>query len=262
MLEVKTITPDIFCIHVPYHDIFVAIYMIRTERGTVLFDAAGFNEDLDAYIYPALRQLGLSPTHIFISHNHSDHSGGLARAVELFPEAVIFSRSEKLKETYSNSFSPEDGELLLGVLQTVTIPGHTEDSAALLDLRTGTLVSGDCLQSFGIYGSGLWYGNIRFPAAHVEAIAKLRALPIETVATAHDYHPCGVVSTGKDAVRARLDSCIEALIRLRNVADAYPEADAQQVADLCNDGVYPTVGAHVITALRKAAEDSGFALRV
>ena len=262
MLEIKTVTPDIFCIHVPYRDIFVAIYMIRTERGTVLFDAAGFHDDLDTYILPALQQLGLAPTHIFISHNHSDHSGGLARAAELFPDAVILSRSDKLQETYPNVCHFEDGERLLDVLQAVTIPGHTEDSAALLDLRTGTLVSGDCLQSFGIYGSGRWYGNIRFPAAHVAAIAKLRTLPLETVATAHDYHPCGVVSVGKEAIRERLDTCIEALIRLRDMADAHPEADDQQVADLCNDGVYPTVGAHVITALRKAAEDSAFALNV
>ena len=143
MPEIKTITPDIFCIHVPYRDIFVAIYMIRTERGTVLFDVAGFHDDLDAYIQPALQQLGLVPTHIFISHNHADHSGGLARATELFPDAVILSRSDKLQETYPNVRHFEDGERLLDVLQTVTIPGHTEDSSALLDLRTGTLVSGD-----------------------------------------------------------------------------------------------------------------------
>ena len=31
-----------------------------------------------------------------------------------------------------------------------------------LDLRTNTLITGDCLQSYGIYGSGAWYGAVAF----------------------------------------------------------------------------------------------------
>lgn len=255
MIEIQTITNNISCFKVPYKDIFVAIYVLRTDTGTVLFDTAACDADVDNWIAPALQQLGVVPTHIFISHNHTDHAGGIARAAELWPEAVILSRSQKLGEEYAKVHCPEDGELVLDVLQVVTVPGHTADSSALLDLRTNTLVSGDCLQSYGIYGSGAWYGAITLTAAHYAAVRKLRTLPIENIATAHDYHPVGMISYGADAVAARLDSCIGALDRVRGMLETNPSLDDEQVTQLCNDGRLPRVAARVVAAMRKAASE-------
>lgn len=255
MIAIKQVTDHVFCFNVPYKDIFVGIYVLRTAKGTVLFDTAGCNEDIDNWILPALHQLNVTPTHIFISHNHADHAGGLARAAELFPDATILTRCEDLVQAYSNTHCPEDGELLLDTLQVVTIPGHTTDSAALFDLRTNTLVSGDCLQSYGIYGSGYWYANITFPAEHFAAIEKLRKMPIDTIATAHDYHPCGMISQGVDEIALRLDSCVEALNHVRAIAEANPKLEPIPVARLCNDGTLPNVASKVIVALRKAAAE-------
>lgn len=149
----------------------------------------------------------------------------------------------------------DKGMVLLGTLQAVTIPGHAADSAALFDLRTNTLVSGDCLQSFGIFGSGCWYGNITLPGKYFAAIEKLQALPIDRIATAHDYHPCGIVSIGRAAVTAWLDSCIDALRRVQTVMQKNPEPDDTQIARLCNDGKPPKVASAVVAALRSAAAD-------
>lgn len=252
MIAIEKITDHIHCFKVPYKDIFVGIYVLQTDNGTVLFDTAACDEDVDTWILPALQQLGVTPTHIFISHNHTDHAGGLARAVALFPDVVILSRSEKLKESYPNVHSPADGEVFLDTLQVVTIPGHTLDCAAILDLRTNTLVSGDCLQSYGIYGSGYWYANITLPVRHFAAIEKLRTLTMDTIATAHDYHPCGMISRGAAEIAKRLDSCVEALDRVRAVSDANPQLDPIEVARLCNDGTLPKVASKVIVALRTA----------
>ena len=255
MLEIKEFNEHISYFNVPYKDIYVGIYVINADDGVVLFDAAATDADVDGYIAPALEQLGVKPTHIFISHDHTDHSGGLPRAAALYPEAVIVSRSDKLKETYPNVLTLEDGAMLTEHLQLVTIPGHTADSAALLDLRTNTLVTGDCLQSYGIYGSGYWYGAIRLTAPHYAAVRKLRAIPIENIATAHDYHPVGQFSLGKDAVAARLDSCIGALERVRAIMESNPQLTDEEVAQLCNDGRLPKVAARIVTALRKAATE-------
>ncbi len=257
-MQLTQITDHIRCFPVSYKDIFVEIYILQTESGTVLFDTAACAEDVDGYIAPALMQLGVTPTHIFISHNHGDHAGGLARAKELFPDAVILSRSQKLREAYPDIHCPEDGEILLGCLQTVTIPGHTPDSAALLDLRTHTLVTGDCLQSMGIYGSGYWYGAIGLPAEHAAAIEKLRTLPIENIATAHDYHPDGIYSFGAESSGKRLDHSIGALRRLQEIIAANPELDDAQIAALCNDGTLPKVAARIIGAVRLATEEGRF----
>jgi len=255
MLEIKTFNEHISYFNVPYKDIYVGIYVIKTPDGAVLFDTAAGDADVDNYIAPALEQLGVKLTHVFISHNHSDHAGGLARVAALYPEAKIISRDGELKETYPDILALEDGDMVNDHLQLVTIPGHTADSAALLDLRTNTLITGDCLQSYGIYGSGYWYGAIRLTAPHYRAVRKLRALPIENIATAHDYHPVGQFSLGKDAVAARLDSCIGALERVRAIMEANPALDDKQVADLCNDGRLPKVASRVVAALRKAADE-------
>lgn len=257
-MDILQITQHIQSFQVSYKDIFVQTYILQTQEGTVLFDAAAGAEDVDNYILPALEQLGVSPTHIFISHNHRDHSGGLARAVQLFPSARIIARSPAIQETYPNAYIPEDGEVILDCLQVVTIPGHTSDSAALLDLRTNTLVTGDCLQSFGIYGSGEWYGAISMPAEHAIAIQKLRALPIDNIATGHDYHPDGLFSFGKEHVAQRLNNCIDALRRLQNTMAAHPQMNDEQIAQLCNDGTFPTVSHRIVAAVRRATLDGAF----
>lgn len=255
MLKIEKINEHISCFNVPYKDIYVGIYVIRFDGGAILFDAAATDQDVDDYIAPAMAQLGVTPTHIFISHHHKDHSGGLPRAAALWPDAVIVSRSDKLQEAYSGVLALEDGQMLTDCLQIVTIPGHTPDSAALFDLRTDTLITGDCLQSYGIYGSGNWYGAIRLPKEHYAAVRKLRAMPIETILTAHDYHPVGQHSFGKDAVAARLDSSIGALERVRAILEANPGAGDEEVAMLCNDGQLPKVAPWVVTALRDAAKE-------
>lgn len=253
MLKIETLNQHISYFHVPYKDIFVGIYILRSADSVILFDAAGEDADIDNYIVPALKQLGISAsqlTHIFISHNHRDHAGGLRRASELFPKAVIVTGSEALKEQYPNTLTPTDGQMLTKDLQIITIPGHSPDSAALLDLRTSTLVSGDCLQSYGIYGSGAWYANIGLPDLHYKAIDKLRKLKIETIATAHNYHPCGMLSFGKQAVAERLDSCIEALERVRNLIKTIPDLNDEQITKLSNDGTLPRIASRIVTALR------------
>lgn len=247
MVTIENVNDHISYFKVPYKDIFVGIYVLQTEKGALLFDAAATDWDVDNYIRPALEQLGVRPTHVFISHNHADHGGGLARVRQVYPDATVVARSKQIE----NAHCPEDGELLLGVLQVVTIPGHTADSAAILDTRTGTLVCGDCLQSYGIYGSGFWYGAIGVPEAHLAAIEKLCKMPLQTVATAHDYHPCGMISRGEAAISRRLDHCVGALKRIVDIAGENPTLDDEQLAQLCNDGTLPKVSARIAGILRK-----------
>ena len=66
-------------------DIFTTVYTVKTDKGVLLFDAASFDTDLDAYIQPMLDELKITAEdlkYIFISHNHGDHSGGLRPIIE------------------------------------------------------------------------------------------------------------------------------------------------------------------------------------
>ena len=57
MLEIKKFNEHISYFNVPYKDIYVGIYVIKTPDGAVLFDTAANDADVDHYIVPALEQL-------------------------------------------------------------------------------------------------------------------------------------------------------------------------------------------------------------
>jgi glyoxylase-like metal-dependent hydrolase (beta-lactamase superfamily II) len=251
----QRINENVYFVRIPYKDIFTTVYFIRTEVGVLLFDAASFDSDVDDYILPAIDELGIAADelkYVFISHPHIDHAGGLKRLLYYLPTITVVSAAQKHLEEYSdyNVISPGDGDLLLDVLKVVEIPGHTIRAGGILDTRDRTLISGDSLQLYGIFGSGRWGANIRFPAEHFSAIEKLKGMEIDNICAAHDYHPLGQFCVGRDKVRAALDACIEPLIRVRGLIEANPDKDDELIAAVYNDGTVPTLGAHVVTAVR------------
>lgn len=253
-MKIEQFNENIFYFEVPYEDVFVNIYVIKYDDKAILFDAAATDFDVNTYILPALSALNVDEnvlSHVFISHNHGDHSGGLSLIAKHFPNAKIISRCEKLSAKFANVLRLEDNQPIADCLKLITIPGHTADSAALFDTRSNTLICGDCLQSYGIYGSGLWYGAIGLPKEHFEAINKLRLLNIENILTAHDYHPVGVISKGKNNVLLRLDTCIGALDRICAFIKQNPQLNDEQIANLANSQDFPKVSPHVVCALRE-----------
>ena len=179
----EKINDNIYAVCAQYKDIFTTVYFIKTEQGALVFDTASYDCDVDDVILPALHELGIGKDelkYIFISHKHADHAGGLERLLRYYPEACVVSRSSSLKECFEGYtfLSPNENEKLLGVLSVVSVIGHTTDSAAIYDERTKTLISGDCLQLYGIFGSGLWGANISFPSEYAAAIEKIRRVTV------------------------------------------------------------------------------------
>ena len=260
MLQIKAFNEHISYFTVPYKDIFTTVAVIRSEKGSILFDAAFKEADIEQYIMPALEQLGVDDLrYIFISHNHSDHAGGLKWLLPKLPHCKVISRSAALAETYpDHSFIlPEDGDVFLEHFQVVTIPGHTPDCAAVLDRRTGTLITGDCLQVYGIYGSGAWGAVICWQKLHLEALKKLDAMDIQAILAAHDYHPYGQTVFGQEAVKAYIGGCLEALLRIRDILKTSLEKTDEEIIEICNDGSLPTVPVKVVANMRKLLEQGG-----
>ncbi len=243
-----------------YKDIFTTVYVLRSPLGDILFDAASYDEDVENRILPLLERLGVTQEtlkYVFISHNHKDHSGGLRRLTEAFPNVCIVSCSPVVRDTYGDRgvLCPEDGHILLDCYRVVTIPGHTADSAAVLDMRTMTLITGDCLQLSGIRGSGDWASNISYHAAHLEAIEKVRDLDVENILTAHDYDPCGYRADGKAAVAQMLDACIAPIRRLKQLICDNPSLDDGQIRQLYSDPTKPlSISARVVGIMRNALQ--------
>ncbi len=259
MNEIFKINENIYGIKIEYKDIFTTVYVVKTQKGCLLFDAASFDEDITNHIIPMLKELGIEDLkYVFVSHNHKDHAGGLGELLKHFPDIEILSRCPILKEKYADFklTALNDGDTILDDLEIVTIPGHTMDSAAVFDRRTKTLISGDSMQLYGIFGSGLWASNINYPSEHSEALSKLGKMDIEKICTAHDYHPLGQIYTGKEEIAKAIIACKEPLEIISNLIEENPEASDEEIAAKYNSAKnLPTLGAHVVTAVRKMKED-------
>ena len=264
MAEIQQINGQIHRVTLAYKDIFTTVYTLNTPQGAVLFDAGSFDKDLEEFILPLLKAAGIDGKqlkYVFISHNHLDHAGGLPRLLEAFPDLQVITHSETLRSKYGSDrvLCPADGELILDTFRVVSIPGHTADSAALLDIRTNTLVTGDCLQQHGILGSGDWASNISYPTAHRTALARVRTLGADRILTAHDYVPYGYRADGREAVGQMLDACEAPLLRLAALIRDNPSLDDAQIREIFNDPQRPlTINVRVVAAMRAALENGSW----
>lgn len=263
-MEITKINDNIYRTTTPYKDIWTTLYVIKTDKGDMLFDAASFDEDAEKYTIPFLEKCGVtkeSLKYIFISHDHSDHAGGLNALLPHYPNAVVLSRSDDLKNRFNeyNVIAPNEGDKFLDVLEVVTIVGHTLDCSAILDKRTKTLITGDCLQVWGIVGSQNWAANIRFPVEYFADIEKVRNMDIDMLLTAHDYYPLGYKADGKQEIAQYLDGCREPLLKLKDLIIKNPNTDNQGICDIYNvSKAIPTFHSGVVECLRAAMQKGKF----
>ena len=260
MKNLTKITDKLYRLIIPYKDIFTTVYTVKTDMGVLLFDAASTEADVENYIIPMLCELSINKDeikYVFISHDHRDHSGGILRLVRELPSATVLSRKERIKELCEGVkvVALDDGEVFMDVLKLVSIPGHTDDSAAVLDMRTNTLITGDCLQVYGIFGSEEWGSNINLTSEYLEAIKKLRKMEINNIYSAHDYHPYGFKAEGREAVGKFIDGSEEPIIKILELIKNNPELDDLAIHDLYkNSDKVPPVKPAVITAARKSLQ--------
>lgn len=228
---------DILRIKIPYKDIYTSVFLIRTPQGDVIFDTAATDEDVEKYILPIIKEKNYNVKYLFISHKHTDHAGGVARILREFPNLL---QNELPKE-----------------MMKIPLSGHTEDSVAIFDARSKTLITGDGLQLYGIYGSGKWGASINYVSEHLEALEKLEKLDIENILMSHDYHPVGNCAVGKEKVRACISECRNALFAIRDEIIKNPDLSDEEIANAYNEkSKLPIVGHWVAQGVRRAINEN------
>lgn len=204
--SLEEISDGIFRLLIPFEDLTTTVYIEKRDTGVGIIDCATYPEDVDEYILPAILALSLSPRdlrYIALTHRHGDHAGGRHRAREIFPSATLYAHEN---EKVDDATHVSDGDAVGGFV-AIHLPGHTTGSLGFLDMASGLLLSGDCLQLRGI---GKYRGGVLYPDLYRASIARLRGMGLSRIVAAHEYDPLGSIADGA-AVAEYLDECISAI---------------------------------------------------
>ncbi|MBO5480692.1 MAG: MBL fold metallo-hydrolase [Clostridia bacterium] len=178
---------EIYRLKVPFDDLYTSVFLIQTESANVLVDSATTPQDVEVYILPALRERGIAPDYLLLTHNHGDHAGGKDRILQAYPGVKL---------------------ILEGVngLIVYELKGHTLDSIGVLDERSGTLISGDGLQGYGV---GKYRCSLVSREEYIKTIEKIRQdKRIENILFSHAYEPWKKSGAfGRKAIEKILDDC-------------------------------------------------------
>jgi glyoxylase-like metal-dependent hydrolase (beta-lactamase superfamily II) len=196
--EVYELETDVWAIYEPFQWQEVISYLIIGGDSALLFDTGNGIGNIKAIV----DQLTDKPVQVLNSHSHFDHIGGNYQFEEILSPSTNFSiansrgndsRQIKMEasaealckglpagvtkenhhiEPYSITAQVKDGDVIdLGGrnLEVLHIPGHTDDSIALLDRVSGLLWTGD-----SFYEGPIW---LFFPetdlAAYETSLARL-----------------------------------------------------------------------------------------
>lgn len=207
-MDIKRIDEGLYRLYVPFEELMTAVFFAVYPQGTVIVDSATYASDAENYIVVALDELGIereSVKYIALTHGHGDHAGGAGRLSELLPMAEVRSPEPVAISGYSQI---GDGELLLGGLRAIRLAGHTKNCVGYLDERSGTLLSGDCLQLRGV---GKYTNGVRYPDTYRASIERVRGMKLRRIVASHEYVPLGSIAEGERAIKEYLDTCIEVL---------------------------------------------------
>lgn len=191
---------------IPFEDLTTTVYFYICDEGVAIIDSATYVSDVDDYIVPALERLNVSHADVkflLLTHSHGDHSGGLERLSEIFPNAIIMTSFE-LGDLKKENLT--DNKKIIGDLKAIHLPGHTDHSFGFYDESTKTLLSGDCLQLDGV---GKYRNGVLNREEYFNSISKLKIMGIKRIVAAHEYDPLGSLAEGDSAVEKYLNKCVE-----------------------------------------------------
>ena len=234
MTQFEKIAENLYLLKVPFGPVWTGVVLL-TGKEHILIDSAATDTDVDEIILPALKAVGIEKLHYLINtHSHGDHIGGNFRLRQLldFKVAAYAGTAPKVEDpvpyaiatrTRFPAYSPaphsflkgvkvdvvlQDGQVLADRLQVIHTPGHDDDCVCLLDLPTGTLITGDSLQGNGTICQGV--GFYKSLPGYLYTLDKLQKANIKTILCGHDYDGIGYISREPQKTLAYCRSRVDA----------------------------------------------------
>jgi glyoxylase-like metal-dependent hydrolase (beta-lactamase superfamily II) len=152
-------------------------YLVAAEQGGEAFfvDAGGPVQPL----IDKAGELGLTPTHVLLTHHHGDHVQQLGDLLERWPDLTVLAHPEERVPGTTGDLLPDE-ELTAGGLTVKALhtPGHTAGMLALLVDGTDVF-TGDTLFK-GSVGGVRAPGSTSYDDLKSSVMDVLMALPPET----------------------------------------------------------------------------------
>ena len=199
----KELVKNIYKLDIPFDNVTTSSFLVVSEEGNILVDCGAYPDDVTSIILPALNQIKIKPDYLFLTHSHGDHAGGTETLLKEFNNLKLICFNEDLCNKYGGRLLKDNDEIIKNI-RFLNLQGHSFDSGSLLDNRTNSLITGDCLQLFGIgkYGCG-----IGMPIEYVKSIRKLKGILPNNIFASHEYYPLGSVAFGSTEVNIYLEKC-------------------------------------------------------
>ena len=155
------------------------VWFVLLANATIVVDP-GESEP----VVKLLQTVRRSCTHIFITHHHHDHTGGVAQILQHYPQAQVFGpdlSKLKINSTTVTALDTIPLDDLPTAWQILETPGHTLDHICFY--MPGVLFCGDTLFSAGC--GRIFEGN---PLQLYQSLQKITCLPDQTqLYPAHEY---------------------------------------------------------------------------
>ncbi|EXU77184.1 hydroxyacylglutathione hydrolase [Erwinia papayae] len=154
------------------------IWLLNDDRGDCLIVDPGEAEP----VLDAISKNHWQPVAILLTHHHHDHTGGVQKLVEKYPQLVVYGPAETLGKGATQVVSEGEKVTVLGMeFSVLHTPGHTLGHISYFSFPY--LFCGDTMFSAGC--GKLFEGT---PQQMYESFQKINSLPAETlICCAHEY---------------------------------------------------------------------------
>lgn len=190
----------IFQLKIPFENIYTSVFLVDTLSDKILVDCGTKSSDVDDFIIPSLKKLEIDLADIsflVLTHKHGDHVGGLEHVMSINPKIKVVDSIV--------DFCPN--------VEVYNLTGHTNDCIGLLELSTGTLLTGDGLQGEDVGMYKCYLENVDGYRQTLNNI--LFDKRINNAILSHAYNPWKTDTfLGRDDVERLISDCIK-------VADNY-----------------------------------------
>ncbi len=227
----------IYRVCIPFENIYTSSFILTEKNDAIILDSGSNDEDAEKYIIPALKELGFNVKYIVSSHTHGDHNGGIDALRKAYPNA---------QHLYFADDSAKNNEMLFSRYRILNLKGHSDDSLAVLDTKSNTLLSCDCLQLRGVgrYGTSVSDFN-----EYYKSIEYVRNLNVKSIIASHNYVPMGAVAENGGVLKY-LDACKDIADEILKFVYEHRDTNNIEMEKIFNNKCVklPPVGSHTFSA--------------